>query len=344
MAGHSPSIARSTSRRPGKQFGRLEVPRSTNDERLVAPVRPDRDRSNGGDGPDGARARRRPRRRAGGPGRRAATSRARPSPDDVNGRLIVIPCASMEASHANTRLWPSGANFNRSFPGSPRRAARRAARRLHHALPDRRGRHRDRHAQRRALEPVRRVVGDALGRRRRAAAPDGRRRCSRGTRRCTSSTSTSPAPACSSARRSDRGRSSSRRARRRRARARVDAPVAIDGLRNVLRHFGVLAGEVADARVARARAAGDRARDRRRQLPLRAGRRPLGDARRSWRPRRGRAARRAHPLHRPARPRAGARRMPRTTASSASCARSRRPSRATTSLVIGRQIDVAELA
>ena len=25
----------------------------------------------------------------------------------------------MEASHAYTRLWPSGANFNRSFPGSP---------------------------------------------------------------------------------------------------------------------------------------------------------------------------------------------------------------------------------
>jgi len=38
-------------------------------------------------------------------------------PADVAGRLIVIPCASMEASHANTRLWPSGANFNRSFPG-----------------------------------------------------------------------------------------------------------------------------------------------------------------------------------------------------------------------------------
>jgi predicted deacylase len=41
------------------------------------------------------------------------------SPEEVNGRLIVIPCASVEASQANTRLWPSGANFNRSFPGSP---------------------------------------------------------------------------------------------------------------------------------------------------------------------------------------------------------------------------------
>jgi predicted deacylase len=40
-------------------------------------------------------------------------------PDDVSGRVIVIPCLSIEASRAGTRLWPSGANFNRSFPGSP---------------------------------------------------------------------------------------------------------------------------------------------------------------------------------------------------------------------------------
>jgi predicted deacylase len=33
--------------------------------------------------------------------------------------LIVIPCASPEASRAYTMLWPSGANLNRSFPGSP---------------------------------------------------------------------------------------------------------------------------------------------------------------------------------------------------------------------------------
>ena len=37
----------------------------------------------------------------------------------MQGRLIVIPCLSPEASHAYTRLWPSGANLNRSFPGSP---------------------------------------------------------------------------------------------------------------------------------------------------------------------------------------------------------------------------------
>ena len=40
-------------------------------------------------------------------------------PEDVRGRVIVIPCLSPEASKAGTRLWPSGANFNRSFPGRP---------------------------------------------------------------------------------------------------------------------------------------------------------------------------------------------------------------------------------
>jgi len=40
-------------------------------------------------------------------------------PEQVRGRVIVIPCASPEASRAYTRLWPSGANLNRSFPGSP---------------------------------------------------------------------------------------------------------------------------------------------------------------------------------------------------------------------------------
>jgi predicted deacylase len=37
---------------------------------------------------------------------------------DVHGRLIVIPCLSPDAARGNTRLWPSGANLNRSFPGS----------------------------------------------------------------------------------------------------------------------------------------------------------------------------------------------------------------------------------
>ena len=40
-------------------------------------------------------------------------------PEQVLGRVIVIPVLSPAASKANTRNWPSGANFNRSFPGRP---------------------------------------------------------------------------------------------------------------------------------------------------------------------------------------------------------------------------------
>ncbi|MDH5334009.1 MAG: succinylglutamate desuccinylase/aspartoacylase family protein, partial [Thermoleophilia bacterium] len=40
-------------------------------------------------------------------------------PERVSGRVIVIPVLSVAASKANTRNWPSGANFNRSFPGRP---------------------------------------------------------------------------------------------------------------------------------------------------------------------------------------------------------------------------------
>ena len=36
---------------------------------------------------------------------------------DVRGRIIIIPCLSQDASRAGNRLWPNGANFNRSFPG-----------------------------------------------------------------------------------------------------------------------------------------------------------------------------------------------------------------------------------
>lgn len=39
--------------------------------------------------------------------------------DQVTGRLIVIPVISRDAAWAGTRLWPSGVNFNRSFPGRP---------------------------------------------------------------------------------------------------------------------------------------------------------------------------------------------------------------------------------
>jgi predicted deacylase len=44
-------------------------------------------------------------------------------PEQVAGRVIIVPVVSMEASKAGTRLWPSGANFNRSFPGRPDGAA-----------------------------------------------------------------------------------------------------------------------------------------------------------------------------------------------------------------------------
>lgn len=40
-------------------------------------------------------------------------------PAQVAGRLIIVPVISTEASRAHTRLWPSGENFNRSFPGAP---------------------------------------------------------------------------------------------------------------------------------------------------------------------------------------------------------------------------------
>jgi N-alpha-acetyl-L-2,4-diaminobutyrate deacetylase len=40
-------------------------------------------------------------------------------PEQVSGRIIVVPVISKAVSHANTRMWPSGANFNRSFPGRP---------------------------------------------------------------------------------------------------------------------------------------------------------------------------------------------------------------------------------
>jgi N-alpha-acetyl-L-2,4-diaminobutyrate deacetylase len=40
-------------------------------------------------------------------------------PEQATGRIIVVPVISTEAAWASTRLWPSGANFNRSFPGRP---------------------------------------------------------------------------------------------------------------------------------------------------------------------------------------------------------------------------------
>ena len=40
-------------------------------------------------------------------------------PGRVSGRVTIVPVLSTAASKANTRMWPSGVNFNRSFPGSP---------------------------------------------------------------------------------------------------------------------------------------------------------------------------------------------------------------------------------
>jgi N-alpha-acetyl-L-2,4-diaminobutyrate deacetylase len=40
-------------------------------------------------------------------------------PEQVSGRIVVVPVISTAASKANTRMWPSGVNFNRSFPGTP---------------------------------------------------------------------------------------------------------------------------------------------------------------------------------------------------------------------------------
>jgi predicted deacylase len=101
----------------GKQVGRLEVPRSTNTSgwsHQFVPIVSIR----GGDGPTAVVF--------GGvhgdepEGQVAALRLARETePGDLPGRLIVVPVASPEASQGYTRLWPSGANLNRSFPGSP---------------------------------------------------------------------------------------------------------------------------------------------------------------------------------------------------------------------------------
>lgn len=102
---------------PDKQWGRLEVPRSTNNagwSHQFVPIVSIR----GGDGPTvvvfGGVHGDEPE------GQVAALRLARETePGDLLGRVIVVPVASPEASQAYTRLWPSGANLNRSFPGSP---------------------------------------------------------------------------------------------------------------------------------------------------------------------------------------------------------------------------------
>jgi predicted deacylase len=102
---------------PGKHVGRLQVPRSSNESGWSNQYVPIVSVADGegptalvlggvhGDEPEG---------------QVAALNLARElRPELVNGRVIVIPCVSIDASQAYTRLWPSGANMNRSFPGSP---------------------------------------------------------------------------------------------------------------------------------------------------------------------------------------------------------------------------------
>jgi N-alpha-acetyl-L-2,4-diaminobutyrate deacetylase len=102
---------------PGKQVGTLQVPRSSNESGWSNQYVPIVSVAGGegstalvlggvhGDEPEG---------------QVAALNLARElRPEQVNGRVTVIPCVSIDASRAYTRLWPSGANMNRSFPGSP---------------------------------------------------------------------------------------------------------------------------------------------------------------------------------------------------------------------------------
>lgn len=102
---------------PGRQLGSLDLPRSTNTSGWSA-LRTPLVTVSGGDGPSALVV--------GGchgdepEGQVAALNLVRDlRPEDVPGRLYVIPCLSLEASRAYTRLWPSGANMNRSFPGDP---------------------------------------------------------------------------------------------------------------------------------------------------------------------------------------------------------------------------------
>ena len=113
----SPVVCTVDVERPGKQLAELRVPRSTNTGAWSSLCIPLVCVSNG----DGATA-----LVLGGvhgdepEGQVAALKLARDvSVEDVTGRLIIVPCVSIEASKRYTRLWPSGANLNRSFPGSP---------------------------------------------------------------------------------------------------------------------------------------------------------------------------------------------------------------------------------
>jgi N-alpha-acetyl-L-2,4-diaminobutyrate deacetylase len=103
---------------PGKHVGRLELPRSNNTSgwsHQFIPIISVKGEGSGpvavviggvhGDEPEGQVA--------------ALNLSRSATPENVQGHLIIVPCASMEASRDFTRLWPTGANLNRSFPGRP---------------------------------------------------------------------------------------------------------------------------------------------------------------------------------------------------------------------------------
>ena len=102
---------------PGRQAGDLRIPHTTDTSgwgQLLVPIVS----VAGGEGPTvlvtGGNHGDEPE------GQIAALKLARSlRPDDVSGRVIVIPCLSPPAARAFTRSWPSGENFNRVFPGSP---------------------------------------------------------------------------------------------------------------------------------------------------------------------------------------------------------------------------------
>ena len=160
--------------------------------------------------PDRARHGRQPRRRVSRPGRHHASCSANCKPEQVRGRIILIPTLTMPAAKAATRLSPlDGKNFNRCFPGNPDGHRQRGDRPLPHdgSVPARR--HRDRHPHRRPQHGFLAVRAHAS----RAGRAAARARCSPGPRPGTptsaSSTPTSPAPACCRSRPRSRARLSS---------------------------------------------------------------------------------------------------------------------------------------
>src|SRR2546426_174363 len=111
----SPVISTVDYDKPGKQFGQLQIPRSTNESGWANLFIPMACIRNGrgptvlviggvhGDEPEG---------------QVAALKLAREvDPEEVLGRLIIIPCLSPEASNAYTRISPA-AGFSRLRPSA----------------------------------------------------------------------------------------------------------------------------------------------------------------------------------------------------------------------------------